>query len=1001
MNYFNNADIYQVNNLKKHGAGFPIDANGKKKTVLLNGEWDFKYFISATLLTQNPDDWDKIEVPSNWQLKGYGKPIYTNVKYPYAISTNPFKLPYINEQENSCAVYRRTFTVDSLKDRVHINFRADSGAEVYVNSKFAGYSESSFDYQEYDITDLVAEGENELKIIVYRYTTGSYLEDQDMWRISGIFSDVTLIYVPVCRISDVYARAEFNEDFSEAKLLVDVDAECKGGRMNGGKIQAVLGDGDKTVATLEFPVTSINDGEKVSCTLHESIAAPQLWSAENPYLYKLTVRLVGDDGVKDTRAMDFGFRKIEIVPCVNGVQPHILLNGKKLKIRGVNRHEFHPDYGRALPREVIEADIKLLKRNNVDSIRTCHYPNSRDFYELCDKYGIMVMSENNLETHGLANRIPRSNKRWTEQVCWRMGNMVNSYKNHACVLFWSVGNESGNGKAFAAMKKTALAIDATRPVHYECDAYVRTTDIMSEMYTKLEFMDEIGKNRAHVHSQALWAPLGHLLMPYHYRNKPFIECEYAHCMGNSLGNFADYWAKFKQYDRLCGGYIWDFADQSIKRTNADGTVEWTYGGDWGDEPNDGNFAFNGIVRADRSPNPAFFEVKKVHQQIQFELSDGFIKIKNEYLFTDIEKYGLCFELVRDGIVVKQSEAVMPSVKPGEDALLEIPFEVPATGEVCINCRAFVKEDDDVFAKGDVIAEEQLDLSGYIARPSVAAKGKTVFREDGKIICECGGFTAEIGKSSGNIVSIKSGDRELLKDSIRLNFWRAPIDNDLSPQVPAFVNRLIFGKFYFKHGQSELVKRNMTFTDKTVDIDWYMPHLGLCKTVYEATDEGLKVTLRCKSRFFGLPRFGFRFETALPDEIEFYARGPHENYCDRKASARLGVFKGKTEDFQHDYLFPQENGNHTDARYLAIGGEGGLVIEAADKPFEFSVHNYSMESLEDARHAHELKRTDTLSVFIDGAQRGVGGDVPALACVKKQYKIPAWKTHEFSFVIKTK
>lgn len=1004
-NCYNNPDVYSVNTFEKHGAGFPVDEKGARKTVSLNGEWSFKYYHSVTLLNLNPQEWDTIDVPSNWQLKGYGKPIYTNVTYPYAISTNPLKLPHIEEKENSCGVYMRKFNLENTEDRVHVNFAANSGAELYVNSKFAGYSEDTFDYQEYDITDFVKQGENELKIVVYRYTTGSYLEDQDMWRLSGIYRDVTLIFQPRRRIADVYARADFSEDYSEAKFLLDAEVSCTEAELDDAVLAIELCDADgKTAIGGELAIVSADSGENVKLKFGEKIATPELWSAENPYLYKLKLTLYEGRGAKskfcDSRILDFGFRKIEIIPMIGDKQPHILLNGKRLKIRGVNRHEFHPDYGHAVAREVTEKDILLLKRNNVDSIRTSHYPNSRDFYELCDRYGIMVMSENNLETHGLARFVPRSNARWTEQCCWRMRNMVRSYRNHACILFWSLGNESGTGKAFAKMKQAALELDKTRPIHYECDGYMKVTDIMSEMYTQQGKMKEIGENRFHMHSQALWCITGHPLLPKTYRDKPFIQCEYAHCMGNSLGNFEDYWKDFKKYDRLCGGYIWDFADQSIKRITADGTVEWTYGGDWGDKPNDGTFAFNGIVRADRNPNPAFYEVKKVYQQIQFALKDGCIKITNEYLFTDIDKYSLKFELLSDGDAIAQKVTDMPSVAPGGSALVPVPFDIPAQGETMLNCYALIKQSDDIFKEGDVIAEEQIDFTGFLPIAFKHAQGKTVFREDGKIVAECGRLVALINKNSGYITSIKIDGEEKLSSALRPNFWRAPIDNDKSPQLPPFVNKL-FGKYFFKEGQAHLVKSNMTFTDRTIEIDWYMPHLAMCKTVYEAGEEGLKVTLRCKNRFYSLPRFGFRMRTKLPDEISFYGRGKHENYCDRKASAKLGVYSGKTEDFQHDYLVPQENGNHTDTRWLSVGGDDGLLFEAEQKPFEFSVHNYKMEMLEECRHSYELdkEKGDELEIFIDGGQRGVGGDVPALACTKTRYKIKPGKVHELTFVIK--
>lgn len=1008
-NYFNNPDVYSLNVCEKHGAGFPVNEQGEERIQLLNGEWNFRYFLSANLLQLTPDTWDTITVPSNWQLKGYGKPIYTNIRYPKPIATSG--RPRINADENPCGLYMRKFTVDSLEEDIHINFCANSGAELYINGEFVGYSEDTFDYQEYDITPFVKTGENEVKIVVYRYTTGSYLEDQDMWRISGLFRDVTLIYLPHRRIADVFARAEFDKSFTSAKLLIDAKVFCKGGKdvkadgIADGKFKAELIDADgNTVAEMDFALIEVDAGENVKVRISQKIDNPRLWSSEDPYLYKLRFTLLSNEGGKevfcDRREIDFGFRSVEIVPMKNGKEPYIALNGKKLKIRGVNRHEFHPDFGHAVPKEYTEADILLLKRNNVNSIRTSHYPNSRDFYKLCDKYGIMVMSENNLETHGLASRVPHSNKRWTKQCCHRIRSMVSTYRNHACILFWSLGNESGNGKTFAAMKKDLLALDTTRPVHYEPDAHMRVTDIMSEMYGKEESMEAIAANKTHVHCLAtVWAPLGHLLTPGMYKDKPYIQCEYAHCMGNSLGNFNDYWEHFRAHDRLCGGYIWDFADQSIKRTAADGTVEYTYGGDWGDKPNDGTFAFNGIVRADRSPNPAFYEVKKVYQQVWFELKDGKLALKNEYMFTPLDKFEAKFELLENGKVADSCVCDMPAVAPLSNGEMPLPFEINAQGkEVALNCYAVVKEDWDVFKKGEAVAECQIDFTGYIAKEFKEAQGKTAFFEDDRILLECAGMTFEVNKNSGYITSIVKDGVEQLSSPLRPNFWRARIDNDKSPQLPE-IAQSILGKKYFKACDARLVKSNMVISDRRVEIDWAcFPQLSVLKTVYEAGEDGLKISMRVRNNMFSLPRYGFRMGLDTNDKVEFYGRGPHENYCDRKTGAKLGVYEGSIADFEHNYLVPQENGNHCDTRYVTVG-DNGLKFEAIDKPFEFSVHDYTQEALDEATHAHELKHGDHIELFIDGMQRGVGGDVPAMACTKKRYKILPNKTHEFEFLIK--
>lgn len=1005
MNCHNDVNIYSVNVCDKHGAGFPLSESGEKKIRLLNGEWKFKYFSAVDLMTE-PTSWDVIQVPSNWQLKGYGKPNYSNTRYPKPILTAPGKRPHINDAENPCGIYEKTFDLDEINSRIHINFAANSGAELYVNGKFVGYSESSFDYQEYDITEFVKKGENTVRIVVYQFTTGSYLEDQDMWRISGLFRDVTLIFVPYRHIADIYAHATFNDDMTAAIFTADVVVECTGDEFDVANVNVDLVDADgNVVANSLFKLIDVDDGDTLSLVAKEKINNPKLWSAEYPYLYTVRVTLTSQvkdrEYFADRREINFGFRKIEVVPKTADRDTTILLNGKVLKIRGVNRHEFHPEYGHAVPTELTEKDIILCRNNNINSIRTSHYPNSRGFYELCDKYGIMVMSENNLETHGLARYIPASNPKWTEQVCWRMENMVRTYRNHPCILFWSLGNEAGdNGKAFSEMKKTALALDDTRPIHYEADGYLKVSDMMSEMYTPETQMEQIGKNKLHMHSRALWSLLGHYLTPKTYRNKPFIQCEYAHCMGNSLGNFADYWEHFKKYDRLCGGYIWDFADQSIKRTLADGTVEWTYGGDWGDVPNDGNFAFNGIVRADRSPNPALHEVKKVYQQISFSIDGKDIVVGNEYIATTLnDKFDLKIELLKDGVVVKEEIIPMPEVPVAGKGKVAIPFDTDVDGEVYLNVFALQKEDERGIAKGAVVAEEQIVLNGFKGYAFDEAVGKAVSSDGEYVIIDCGSLTALVNKETGYIDSVKKNGLEMLSAPIKPNFWRAVTDNDFVPHIDMFLKKFI-GVFYYKDAQAKLVKVNMVHNDKKVDIDWYMPHMPVLRTTYEAGEDGLKISLKCKGMLFDLPRYGFEMKCATSDDVSFFGRGEHENYCDRKTSAKLGKYQGKVEDFEHGYLYPQENGNHCDVRTLTVGGENGITFDAVDKPFEFSCHDYTMESLENAKHLHEVKtEKDGVWVYVDGAQRGVGGDVPAFACTKRRYKILPNKLYGFSFVIK--
>ncbi|MDR3215820.1 MAG: DUF4981 domain-containing protein [Clostridiaceae bacterium] len=998
-NYHQSIAITGVNTERRHGAGFPKTTELVDKTVSLNGEWYFRF-------SENPDTarayknasaehFDRITVPSNWQIQGWGTPIYTNVRYPYPLSRK--KIPSIDDSRNPTGAYLRYFETEETGDNVYISFGGvNSAFEVYVNDVFAGYTTDTFDASEFDITALIKPGQNKLFVLVYQFSVGSYLEDQDMWRLSGIFRDVNLIYRPAVYIADIYARCELYNDYKSAVFKVTAELAAKRGKIKGGKVIYSLTDADGAEALSgETAALTLSDGAVLSADLAGDLKEVKLWSHENPYLYGLTVQLVDADGLAvDTRTLKFGFRSVEIVPLKDGRGPFILLNGKPLKIKGVNRHEFHPEYGHAVPRDLIEADILLCRRNNITSIRTCHYPNSRAFYELCDEYGILVMSENNLETHGLAHKLPRSNTHWTEHCVYRMRNMVNTHKNHACIIFWSLGNESGTGSAFAAMKAAALEIDDTRPIHYECDGDLSVSDIMSEMYTVQTKMKKIAENKTVVHSRALWAPAGHTLTPDKYKNKPYIECEYSHAMGNSLGNFADYWRDFKAYDRLAGGYIWDFADQSIKRVTKAGVTQWTYGGDFGDKPNDGVFAFNGIVRADRSPNPALYEVKRVYQNVDFELEGQTLTVKNRFMFGGIDAYDMVLELVVNGAVRESENVGAVSVAAGESASVTVPFDLGgALGEVYLNVRLATREENAVYAAGYAVAEEQFVIKGFAPKPQLDVKSAEVRAHEDKIAVISGNVAAVASKITGGVQIIKDG-KPLFSSPLLPQLWRATTNNESNKNLPAFLHGFL-GELYYKKTEDTMKPASVSAEKGVLVIKWKARHTVSMVSKYFFTEGGLVAELSVTPLFFGLPRYGFTATLKSGyDRMRFLGRGKHENYCDRKASADLALYEGAPAEFLHDYLYPQENGNHTDTRFLELSGNGRLRFECVDKPMEISVHPYTKSMLFEAQHLHELPTLDELTVNLDGAQRGVGGDAPAMAVLKQPYKLPAFKKYTF-------
>ncbi|MEG1791472.1 MAG: glycoside hydrolase family 2 TIM barrel-domain containing protein [Clostridia bacterium] len=1018
-NYYNDVSIFNVNTEKRHGAGFPYDVNGYKKIKSLNGIWKFKFCEKVGDIPENYfsldydiSNFDEIKVPSDWQIQGFGKPQYTNVNYPYPVESKKKKLiPYIHPEINPVGCYVTEFTYKPSKENVFINFGGiNSAGEVYLNGQFVGFSEDTFDQVEYDITDFVVEGTNKLAVTVYQFSIGSYLEDQDMWRLAGIFRDVNLVFRSEKCIADIYNYCSLTPKGEGAVFNAKVTVKAERADFEGGRLMIKLRDADRTeVFTETMAVPPIENGEVYDVEFSRDLLGVTLWEIDNPYLYELDYVLFEDAEMLDRRKLMFGFRSIAIAPYdeATGRGPFILLNNLPIRFRGVNRHEFHPDYGHAVPRELIEKDIILCRQNNITAIRTSHYPNSRDFYELCDKYGMLVMCENNLETHGLAKTIPASDPKWLAPCIYRMENMVNSYKNHTCIIMWSLGNEAGVGDTFAAMKKAALAIDNTRPVHYECDSFLHVSDVMSEMYTMQQTMKKIGENKTHVHSRALWnAGMGYRLKPNDYKDKPFILCEYAHSMNNSLGNFADYWKDFLSYDRLAGGFIWDFADQSIKRINEDGVTEWTMGGDWGDKPNDGNFVFNGIVQADRSPNPALYEVKKCYQLIDFELEGDELVIINRYRTLDTSNFDLTLKVLHDGCMVDEVKLQMPVIKPYEKGRLNVAkFIKNKKTEHSILVEVSLKEDTLYAPAGHIVSHEQF-LTNEIKGKAQGSKIKPIYENnDDAIKVYCEDTEVSIDKKSGGLTINRLG-RELLTSPLKPNVWRAITDNDLLPIVPAFV-RFFMGKFYYKKANQKLRPKKIYYSELSgclrVEIYWKTAFRMLkLKTTYKFDGCGnMDFAMIARGQFYGLPRYGFTMQLNKGyDKMKFYGKGPFENYCDRKAAAVLAVYDGTPEEFGHEYLAPQECSNHTEMRWLELQGEKDtLRVDYINNPFEASVYPFTIEALDKAVHKHDLIHTEFLTVNIDGGQRGVGGDVPAFARTKTRYKLMPYKKHTLQVSLK--
>lgn len=1020
--FWQDIKVFNIGSEKRSGAGFPLNKTFKPKTTSLNGTWKFKFCESVNDIeigywTESFDHshFDDLIVPSEWQIQGYGVPIYTNYAYPYAFSRT--NIPHIKPELNPCGLYVKEFELDEIDENVFIHFGGiNSSGEVYVNGEFVGYSQDTFDECEYDITNFVKKGTNKLAVTVRQFCSGSYLEDQDMWRLAGIFRDVNLVFKPKVYIEDFYMTSSFSDDYKTARVKIQTTIEARGADFDGGKLEIKFVDMDgKEFKKLAVSLKSIDDKDFGIYETSFETDDFTFWSHENPYLYSVKFSLYENKKIIDRREHKFGFREVKITPKNhwNGTDPMILLNGVQLKIYGVNRHDFHPDYGHAVPEKEIRADLELLKRSNITSVRTCHYPCSRRFYELCDEIGLLVMCENNLETHGLAKYIPASNPDWSNECCYRMKNMVNSYKNHACILFWSLGNESGNGTSFANMKKAALEIDTTRPIHYEPDKHLETTDIFSEMYTPQTGMATIAANKPLIHCRALWNNMmGSLVQPKHYVDKPFMLCEYSHAMGNSMGNFKEYWDDFKNNDRLVGGYIWDFADQAIHTKTEDGKDVWNYGGDFGDKPNAGNFAFNGVFRGDRSPNPHYYEVVKCHQLVDFSLVNSQLVLLNRFMFTSLDKLNLKVLLKMDGELIEELCLDVPACGYLEKVELDLPFNTSPDAEMTIDCFMYLKDDMMKLPAGHLMAREQFIVGEYdFAQIPVETQGQALeyhyVAARKEYIIEGKDFTATIDGKHGAIVSFRRDGVEHLSSGIRPQFSRANIDNELLAQVPVELAKDFLGLHAFARAEKMLkvtkVEVNQEGGNIAICISWFTKYLADVKTCYTIYPSGkILARMSCMNVSpYNLPRYGFTFELSsnVKDKIEYLGKGPHENYCDRKYGAYVDAYKfDSAEDFIHDYLYPQENSNRCDVRWVSVGEDVGVKVSAIAKTFEMSVHPYTKKMLKDALHLHELDRKDTLTVNIDGRQQGVGGDVPAMATLKPAYVIDKLKKLDFSVVI---
>ena len=1006
-----------------------------KWRLSLNGIWSFcfsKNPLSSPTSFFNTDydvsNWETISVPSNWEFKGYGIPIYTNVKYPNSISTK--KIPSIDHNDNPTGCYKRKFNIpiEWIGRKLFINFDGVKSAfYLWINGNEVGYSQGSMTPSEFDITNYIHEGENDVSVEVFKYCDGSYLEDQDMWRLSGIFRDVYLSSKPTTEIWDVYCHSDLDSDYKDAVLYIDTKIRNYCEATNSKIILNIelLDDSFNLIEKYLVEDVSINNNFQNNM-IQIKVNNPHKWSHEKPYLYNILFELKNSNGeVIDLKAIKFGFRKIEIK------NSKLYLNGKSILIKGVNRHEFDHLNGHAISKETIEKDILLLKKYNVNAIRTSHYPNQEVFYDLCDKYGMLVMDECDLETHELRGKIPASRSEWIKPCVDRLQRMVHRDKNHACIIFWSLGNEAGYGTVFKKMKEAALEIDKTRPIHYEGDHILDISDVFSMMYAPVELVEKIGQGKdVRAGTGENHNLFGKKVSFEKYKDMPFILCEYAHCMGNSLGNFKDYMEAFLKYDRCIGGFIWDFADQSILKKNDDNIDIWAYGGDFGDTPNDGNFCGNGIFCADRTPHPAAFEVKKVYQSILSELiikndraiNDNMVEIRisNNYCFTDLSKFQFEYEILEDGNTIFNGEIDSIDLEPQESTIIKIPvngIELLNDKEYHLTIKYLYYQNTSWCNSGHEVAcdqfiiKEKEILSNPINDMGTTPTDKKIFinKDESNLEISNSNFFVSFNKKTGYITSLKYNDIEMLMSPLQPNLWRATIDNDNNylwkSNFPILENFKFEEKWKRANDKIRLKSFDVYSEDSSITIKtkYIVSHVKETLDIVYKINESGKIIVDFKMiPKIDAERLGMQFEVPLPlNNMTWFGRGPWESYIDRKESALVGIYTGKSEGFVHNYLKPQENGNRTDVRWVRITdqiGEGIKIIDLTGQYLNASMWPYSMQDLHECSHIHELPRRPYNTVNIDLGQRGVGGDLPACAALKEKYKMKKGKKYIYSFSI---
>ncbi len=968
--------------------------------LLLNGYWKFNWVRKPEnrpkdfyLPEFNDASWDEIPVPSNWEIEGYGVPIYVNHAYEFTYDPHP---PGIPHDYNPVGSYRTTFNIpeDWRGREVFLYFGAvKSAMYVWVNGKKVGYSQGSKTPAEFDITSYIREGKNLLAVEVYRWSDGTYLECQDFWRISGIERDVFLYATPSVHIRDYFVHADLVNDYQDGDFSIDM--ELAGYKKAGPfTVEVKLLDGEATVLEFQQKVKKMDRSGEMTISFGSALDNPKKWTAETPKLYTLILMLKDKKGfVMEALSCRVGFRTAEVKDGL------FLMNGKPILIKGVNRHEHDPVTGHVISEASMINDITLMKRHNINTVRTSHYPNDPRWYELCDEYGLYVIDEANIESHGMGYRPERTlgnNPLFMQAHLDRVISVVERDKNHPSVIIWSMGNEAGDGVNFDTCYAWIHARDASRPVHYERAELRHNTDIYCPMYPGIAYLEKYASEK---------------------QERPLIMCEYAHAMGNSTGNLQEYWDAIESYDQLQGGSIWDWVDQGLLKVDDEGREYFAYGGDYGppDVPSDSNFCINGLVGPDRKIHPGLLEVKKAYQYVQIEpvdLKQGIILIRNMYDFIDLSHVNIQWELKGGGAMIAKGSVKQPEIGPGEEKIFKLDFPkiFPKPGmEYFLDFKVKTREAGPLIPKGYEIAAEQLQMPYYLEPTQLNPKGTLEFewsKSRNKVKITGIDINIEFDTTLGTMTGYQFEGIQYLRQGPLPNFWRAPVDNDFGNKMDrhcdiwkrASNNREV-KEFNVRRLSPHAIEVSVVYFLEGIRNEQYIKYVVLGNgeiQVYNLLDTEAKELPE-------IPRFGMNMR--MPAEfvnVKWYGRGPHENYADRKTSAFTGVYESTVDEMYFPYVRPQENGNRTDIRWMALTNEDGHGLLIAGMPLlSMSALRYSIDDLDfcesQNKHTVDLEERDFIDINVDLRQRGVGGNDSWWAKPLPEYRIPAGR-YEYSFRI---